>query len=85
MYLTARTAWIPSTFNVPTAVELVGTTLTGEIRKVNCEPYDYTIKETGEVIQLTYSFEYLPEGALPEVHAAVPSPMANAFASAEHE
>jgi len=85
MYLTARTAWIPSTFDVPTAIDLVGSTLPGEIRKVHCEPYDYTVKETGEVIQLTYTFEYLPEGALPEVNPALQSPVVNAFASAVHE
>lgn len=82
MYLTAKTAWIPSTFDVSTATELVGTTLPGEIRKVHCEPYDYTVKETGEVIQLTYRFEYLPEGAMPQVSPALQSPVVNAFASA---
>ncbi|MBX9780514.1 MAG: hypothetical protein K2X26_09215 [Chitinophagaceae bacterium] len=79
MYLTARTAWIPTTFDEKTAESLIGSTLPGEIRKVPCEPYEYTIKETGEVVQLAYSFEYLPEGAIPEVNGQPVAQVMSAF------
>ena len=85
MYLTARTTWIASTFDKETAEAFIGSSIPGEIRKVNCTPYEYTIKETGEVIQLTYSFEYFPEGAVPslqDTHAA-PKEIMQAFTSAE--
>lgn len=79
MYLTTRTAWIASTFDEKTAESLVGSTLPGEIMKIQCEPYDYTIKETGEVVLLTYRFEYLPEGAMPEVVSPIPAQVVAAF------
>lgn len=79
MYLTTRTAWIASTFDEKTAESLVGSTLPGEIMKIHCEPYDYTIKETGEVVLLTYRFEYFPEGAMPEVVSSIPAQVAAAF------
>jgi hypothetical protein len=33
----------------------------GSIEKVECEPYQHTIKETGEVITLNHKYEYNPE------------------------
>ncbi len=33
----------------------------GSIEKVECEPYQHTIKETGEVITLNHKYEYKPE------------------------
>jgi hypothetical protein len=29
--------------------------------KVECEAYEYTIKETGEVVELSHRWEYRPE------------------------
>lgn len=60
MYLTARTAWIPTTFDEVTASSLIGNDLPGSINRVPCEPYEYTIKESGEVITLGYTYEYSP-------------------------
>lgn len=60
-YLTAKSASMPTTFTETTCQTLIGTELPGSIKKVECEPYDYTIKETGEVIQLTYRYEYVEE------------------------
>jgi len=60
-YLTARNTSIPSTFTVETATSFIGTKIPGKIVKVPCEEYEYTIQETGEVIRLDYSWEYLPE------------------------
>ncbi|MGK4566310.1 hypothetical protein [Flavobacterium sp. 3HN19-14] len=60
-YVTARKATISSTFDEMTCQALIGTELPGKVMKVSCEPYDYTIKDTGEVITLTYRFEYSEE------------------------
>jgi hypothetical protein len=60
-YATARTASIPSTFNEEQCMAVLGTKLPGKIERVACEPYEYTIAETGEVISLDHSFVYNPE------------------------
>ena len=63
-YATARRASITSTFDERTAEGLVGSKLPGVIEKVESEPYDYTVKETGESIKLSHKFEYKPENKL---------------------
>ncbi|WP_282112337.1 hypothetical protein [Maribacter stanieri] len=60
-YATARKATMPSTFDENTCKSLIGTELTGQIVKVQTEPYEYTIQETGEVIELSHRYEYQPE------------------------
>lgn len=60
-YLTASTVSVPCTFNEITCQSLVGQDLPGGIRKVEVEPYDYTIPETGEVITLTQRRQYVDE------------------------
>lgn len=60
-YVTARKASISSTFDEVTCQALIGTELPGKVEKVICAPYDYTIKDTGEVITLTHRFEYVEE------------------------
>jgi hypothetical protein len=60
-YVTARKASISSTFDELTCQALIGTELPGKVEKVNCEPYEYTIKDTGEVIVLTHRFDYVEE------------------------
>lgn len=60
-YVTAKKATIPSTFDEVTCKALIGTELSGTIEKVECDPYEYTIKDTGEVIQLDYRYEYSEE------------------------
>jgi hypothetical protein len=60
-YVTARKTVIPSTFDEDTCVSLIGSELPGEITKVETEAYEYTIKETGEVLTLSHRYEYVPE------------------------
>jgi hypothetical protein len=62
-YLTARTATVPTTFNLTTCESLVGTTLEGKVKKVECDEYDYTVKDTDEVIQLSHRYEYITDEA----------------------
>lgn len=67
-YATAAQASITSTFDEATCKSLVGTKLPGHISKVAAEPYDYTVKETGEIITLTHRWAYNPnEAALDEM------------------
>lgn len=60
-YVTARKASISSTFDELICQALIGTELPGRVEKVMCEPYEYVIKDTGEVITLTHRFEYVEE------------------------
>ena len=60
-YVTARKASISSTFDELTCKALIGTELLGKVEKVECEAYEYVIKDTGEVITLTHRFEYVEE------------------------
>lgn len=59
VYFTAKTAFVPTTFDAETASTLIGTEFEGTIKKVPTEPYEYTIKETGEVIELMHRWEYV--------------------------
>lgn len=60
-YATSKKCMIPSTFDEQTCKSVVGEKLPGTICKRSCEPYEYTIQETGEVIEMNYRWEYLAE------------------------
>lgn len=60
-YATAKKCYIPATFDEAVCRSLKGTMMQGSIKKVECEPYQYTIKETGEEILLNHRYEYSPE------------------------
>lgn len=60
-YATARRCSIPSTFNEETCKQMIGQQLLGTIERVDTDPYDYEIPETGELISLAHSYEYRPE------------------------
>ncbi len=61
MYFTARTVKIPATFNQATCKSLIGSQFSGAIVKVQSEPYQYTLKESGEVIELSHRYEYVSD------------------------
>jgi len=73
-YATAKSASITSTFNEVQCKALIGQDIPGSIQKVACEPYDYTIKETGEIVKLQHRWEYRQEGDTMEeiVHQGKP-------------
>ena len=58
LYLTAKSAYVATTFDEQTAKALIGTELPGTVVKVASEPYDYIVKETGETMTLTHRYEY---------------------------
>jgi hypothetical protein len=59
-YMTARKCWISSTFNEAMCQKMIGKSMVGSIAKVECEPYEYTIPETGEVITRQHRYDYSP-------------------------
>ena len=63
LYMTARKASMSCTFDELTCQSLIGTELPGSVKKVECDAYEYTIKDTGEVITLSHRFEYLEQEA----------------------
>lgn len=63
-YVTARKVSISSTFDEHTCIALIGTELPGTVQKVECEPYEYTVKDTGEIITLSHRYEYVEENAI---------------------
>jgi hypothetical protein len=60
-YATSKRCSMPSTFNEETAKALVGSRMPGSIERVECKPYDYAVPETGEVVTLAHTYEYVPE------------------------
>ena len=62
-YATARKCSITSTFSEATCKGLIGKQLPGSIEKTQCDPYDYAIEETGETIQLDFTYLYNPDAA----------------------
>ncbi|HPR74077.1 MAG TPA: hypothetical protein PLX41_10500 [Bacteroidales bacterium] len=61
-YATAKRASITSTFDEMTCKGLIGQQIPGSIQRVEADPYEFTVKETGEVITLSHRWVYLKEG-----------------------
>tara|TARA_R110002050_G_scaffold30673_2_gene78436 strand:+ start:1119 stop:1472 length:354 start_codon:yes stop_codon:yes gene_type:complete len=60
-YATAKKCSIPSTFDESTCKVMIGQQLPGAIRKTQCEAYEITIPETGEVMNLSHRWEYVSD------------------------
>ena len=60
-YFTARTARVGCTFGEETCKQLKGSEMPGSITKVEVEPYEYAIPDTGEIVTLRHRNEYLSE------------------------
>ncbi|AKH96249.1 hypothetical protein [Elizabethkingia anophelis] len=65
-YATTKKCYIPATFDESVCKSLRGTEMSGSIQKVECEPYDYTIQDTGELVILNYRYEYKSDEATEE-------------------
>lgn len=61
VYFTISKANVPTTFNESACRQLVGEEIDGFVEKVECEPYEYEVESTGEVIELSHRYEYLTE------------------------
>lgn len=61
MYFTARTVRVLATFDEETCKSVVGSQFEGTIMKVPSDSYQYTIKDTGEVVELKHRYEYVTD------------------------
>lgn len=80
-YATAKKANISSTFDEETCKALLGTDMPGNIVKMDSEPYEYTVKETGEIIMLTHRYMYQPEISNPIATSSKRESFENDFAT----
>ncbi|NQU33826.1 MAG: hypothetical protein HQ521_11365 [Bacteroidetes bacterium] len=60
-YATAKQASIPSTFDDKTCQSLIGQELDGSVQKVECEPYEFTNEQSGEVMELSHRWVFVKE------------------------
>ena len=70
LYMTARKTSIPSTFDEEECQLLLGKEIPGNIKRTLCDAYEYVNKDTGEVITLHHTYEYVEESKL-EINPAV--------------
>lgn len=61
LYATARKANLASAFDEATCQSLVGTELAGSIEREDCDAYEYTNPQTGEVLTLFHRYVFVPE------------------------
>ena len=61
MYATVRKATVASTFDEETCKGLIGTEIPGTIEKQECEPYEFTVERTGEILTLFHRYVYVAE------------------------
>ena len=72
-YMTAKRLSIPSTFDEQACKLIVGKELPGQIIKLACDPYDYVNKQTGEMITLHHTYEYVDEEEIQDTYADIMS------------
>lgn len=60
-YLSARKTTVSCTFDEATCQALKGTQIEGVIKKVEVEPYTYTLPDTGEELTLSHSYQLITE------------------------
>ena len=61
IYATAKKASLATTFDEATCKSLVGTEMPGTIQREECEPYQYTVEDTGEVLMLSHRYVYVEQ------------------------
>jgi len=62
-YATVKQCSIPSTFDEATAKQMIGERVPGSVQRKSCDPYEFTSKTTGEIMQMNHRWVYVPEGA----------------------
>jgi hypothetical protein len=58
-YTIMKQASISTTFDENTCKSLIGEEIPGSIVKVETEPYEYVVPDTGEAITLSHRWEYI--------------------------
>ena len=61
-YATAKKASVTSTFDDLTCKELIGQKIPGSIQRVECLPFEFMLKDTGEILTSSHRWIYLKEG-----------------------
>lgn len=59
-YATSRRCFLTSTFSEEVAEAFIGSKMEGEIVRVECDPYDFNIPNTGERVRLNYTYDFRP-------------------------
>ncbi len=62
-YATVKQCSIPSTFDEATAKSMIGERVPGSVQRKSCDPYEFTSKTTGEIMQMNHRWVYVPDGA----------------------
>jgi hypothetical protein len=70
MYATKWSCSLSCTFDEPTCQALIGTSLEGNIHRVECEPYEVVDKNTGEIRVSDHRYEFFKEGEDPSIVVA---------------
>jgi hypothetical protein len=73
-YATAWKSSITTTFNEQVCKGLVGKTLPGEVQRIEVEPYEFKVEDTGETIMLTHKFRFNPSPNNPSMEETVFAP-----------
>lgn len=60
-YATAKKCTISSTFSEQMAASQVGKQIPGKIIREECDPYDFVIPQSGEVVELNHRWIYVPQ------------------------
>ena len=61
-YATSKKASMTTTFDEESIKRLIGKRLPGSVERVDCEPYEFTVEDTGEVITLSHRYQFIPAG-----------------------
>lgn len=59
-YATVKQCSITSTLDEEGCKAVLGEKLPGSIEKVACDPYEFVVPETGEVLELAYRWSFIP-------------------------
>ena len=62
-YAAVRKSIVTTTFGENVAKTLIGSQIPGKIVRTECDPYEYTIQNTGEVVTLAHRWSYQPENS----------------------
>jgi hypothetical protein len=71
-YATSKRASITSTFTDAQCQALIGTQIPGSVHRVETEPYDYTVRDTDEILTLNHRWVYCLEGETIEEKVIAP-------------
>ena len=75
-YATAKRASITSTFDEAMCQSLIGQEIPGSVQRVECEPYPFTVRDTGEVLTLTHRWQFVNEGEILAAQVVAPEKVA---------